>query len=83
MDASFLIARRDATLIQIQAYEAAVAALSSGIEEYTLDTGQSRQTVRRFDIAKLNAVLDSLMNRYAILCKRIDGPQGTVGVPDW
>jgi hypothetical protein len=83
MDAAFLIERRDATLIQIQAYEAAAAALNAGVDEYTLDTGQSRQTVRRVDLAKIQAQLDALYNRYAILCQRINGPRGTVGAPDW
>jgi hypothetical protein len=84
MDATFLIARRDATMVQITSYEAAVAALQDPtVEEYVLDTGQSQQRVRRADIARVQAVLDSLYNRYAILTQRIDGPQGTVAAPDW
>ena len=71
----FWQARKQATEDLIVAYEGAVLALADGgaITSYTLDTGQSRQTVTRSDLNALTAKLDSLYNRYATLCARLEG----------
>lgn len=84
MDRTFLQARIDATKLLIVAYEDAVTALVAGtIESYTLDTGQSRQTVTKFDIKKLNAAIDGLYNRCVTLEARLHG-RGTVTMrPDF
>ena len=67
----------------IRAYEAAVTALVSGqVQQYTLDTGQDRQTVLKADIPSLNAALDGLYNRRATIQARLNG--GTVTArPAW
>jgi hypothetical protein len=84
MDAAFLQARIDATKAQIIAYEDAATALASGgVQSYTLDTGQSRQTVTRLDLDNLQKTIDSLYNRLATLEARLNG-SGTVTVrPAW
>jgi hypothetical protein len=67
-------ARIDATKLLIVAYEDAMLAIGTGgVESYTLDTGQSRQTVTKFDIDKLNKILDSLYNRCITLELRLNG----------
>lgn len=83
MDSEFLKQRIDATKALIVAYEDATTALvSGGVQSYTLDTGQSRQTVTRFDLVMLNNTLDSLYNRLVTLQARLDG--GSVNVrPAW
>lgn len=83
MDSEFLQQRIDATKALIVAYEDAVTALvDGGVQTYTLDTGQSRQTVTRLELATLNRNIDSLYNRLATLQARLNG--GSVNVrPAW
>lgn len=83
MDAEFLQARIDATKTQIVAYEDAITALTSGgVQSYTLDTGQSRQTVTRLELSTLNSALDGLYNRLVTLQARQNGGSVIVG-PAW
>lgn len=84
MDRAFLQARIDATKLQIVAYEDASLALGTGgVQSYTLDTGQSRQTVTKLDLAWMQKTIDSLYNRCATLEARLNG-SGTVMVrPAW
>lgn len=84
MDAVFLQERITATKAQIVAYENAVLALGTagGVQSYTIDTGQTRQTVTRADLPQLNKMIDSLMNRLATLQARLNGNQ-TMVIPAW
>lgn len=84
MDREFLAARIVVTKALIVAYEDAVLALSvaNGVQSYTIDTGQSKQTVTRTDLSQLNAMLDSLYNRLATLEARLNGAALTVR-PCW
>lgn len=78
----FLTQRIDATKAQIATYEDAVLALGEGgVQEYSLDTGQTRQRVTKFDIKDIQTVLDGLYNRLAILCARRDGSGVVIGRP--
>lgn len=82
-DDAFLQARITATEALIVAYEDAVTALvSGGVQTYTLDTGQSTQTVTRLQLSTLNRNIDSLYNRLATLQARLNG--GSVNMrPGW
>lgn len=84
MDREFIQARIDATKAQIVAYEDAALALGTGgVQSYTLDTGQTRQTVTRLDLNWLQENIDRLYNRCATLEARLNG-SGTVNVrPVW
>jgi hypothetical protein len=84
MDREFIQARIDATKVQIIAYEdAALALATGGVQSYTLDTGQSRQTVTRLDLEWIQKTIDGLYNRCATLEARLNG-SGTVNVrPVW
>lgn len=83
INADFIRSRIDATKAQIIAYEDATAALASGVQSYTLDTGQTRQTVTKLDLRGLQLTLDQLYNRCATLEARLTGG-GTVTVrPGW
>lgn len=84
MDRAFTKERITATKALIVAYEDAVTALGTqgGVVSYTLDTGQSRQTVTRADISSLNRMLDSLYNRLATLEARLNGASITAR-PAW
>lgn len=84
----FWVQRIEKTKTLIETYEDAVTALSGsggaagGITSYTLDTGQSRQTVTRADLTKLYDSLDTLYNRLATLEARVYGRTMTAR-PAW
>lgn len=83
MDATFLQERIDATKAQIVAYDEAIAAIVSGnVQQYTIDTGQSRQVVTRLDLTSLQRTVDSLMNRLATYEARLNGGS-VVARPAW
>ena len=74
MASAFWQARLTAVEAQIVAVEGAIDVLTAGtVQSYELDTGQSRQRVTKFDLPKLNGMLDSLLNRYATLQARCSG----------
>ena len=74
---AFLTQQITDTEALITAYQAATLALAAGtIESYTIDTGQSRQTVTKINIGTLNKAIDGLYNRLVMLCQRRDGAGG-------
>ena len=73
MDRAFIQGRIDATKIQIVVYEDALTALGTGVQSYTLDTGQDRQTVTKLNLTELRKTVDSLYNRCATLEARLNG----------
>lgn len=77
MDNTYLTDRIAKTKVLIEAYEDATTALAGGVQSYTLDTGQSRQTVTKLDLEALNKMLDTLYNRLCIMQTRLNG-SGTV-----
>ena len=84
MDVAFLQARIAATQAQITALEDAEAALAAGtIQSYTMDTGQTRQTVTKLNLTELRRAVDSLYNRLAILTARLSGGNATIQAPGW
>lgn len=84
MDSTFIQARITATEALIVAYETAVEALVSGqVQEYTLDTGQDRQTVTKINLTQANKTLDILYNRLATLEARLNGSGSVHTRPAW
>ena len=85
MSDEFLEARLAAVKLQIVAYETALTALAKPeVYSYTLDTGQSKQTVTRNEIGRLQDTLDVLIARYQQLAAICSGGGGTVNVtPGW
>lgn len=81
-DMTFWTERISVVKSQIVAYEDAAAALIGGVQSYTLDTGQTRQTVTRFDLGALTSMIDRLYNRLATLEARAYGGAVTVR-PAW
>lgn len=67
----------------IQNYNDAIIFLTvNPTEEYTLNTGQSEQKVKRHNLANMNKTLDSLYNRYSTICLRIDATP-IISLPAW
>lgn len=85
MNTTFLKERITKTKLLIEAYEDAILALSTGggVQSYTLDTGQSRQTVTRYDLDGLNETLDALYNRLCTFEARLNGSGTTHARPCW
>lgn len=84
MDRDFLQARINKTKLQIEELEDVIFKLSSGaIVNYSIDTGQTKQTVTKASIPGLNRMLESLYNRLNILENRLNGTGVTVGRPCW
>ena len=83
MDRAFIQDRITATKAAIVAYEDALTAFATtNTQSYTLNTGQTQQSVSRGDIGKINKIIDSLYNRCATLEARLNG--GTTMVkPAW
>jgi len=83
-DRQFLTSRITATEAQIVAYETAITDLIAGrIAQYTLDTGQSTQSVTKINVNILNRALDGLYNRRATLSARLNGCGVHTMRPGW
>jgi len=82
MDATFLADRITAVKAAIVAYEAAILAIATdGAQSYTLDTGQSRQTVAKLDLPALQKTLDGLYNQLCVMEARLTGNGVLIGRP--
>lgn len=83
-DYQYLTARIAATEAAIEAYEAAQLAITvGGVQSYTIDTGQSRQTVTRNNVTEIQNALSALENRRATLLARRDGCGVLHARPGW
>ena len=56
---------------------------SGGVQEYTIDTGQDRQTVKRSDLSSLYIRQKELLNIISILEMRVRPTGGAVRVQPW
>jgi hypothetical protein len=72
-DTTWFTARLAATEAQIIAYEEALTAIAGGAQSYSLDTGQTRQTVTKANLTEIRNALSSLENRRATLKARLCG----------
>jgi hypothetical protein len=73
-ETTWLEARIARTKELIVKYEDAIDALSTGaVQSYSLDTGQTRQTVTKHQLGSMRLQLDSLENRLATLQARLCG----------
>ena len=66
-DAAWIQARIDAKKALIVKVETAIDAVASGAQSYSLDTGQTRQTVTKSSLGQLTALLSKLESDLAIL----------------
>jgi len=70
-DTVWIIDRINATKTLIIKYEAAIDALSSGVQSYQLDTGQTRQLVSKAQLGSLQSTLAGLESRLATYQQRL------------
>lgn len=84
MSATFLKSRIEAVKSAIvEAEQAESDILSGAISSYSLDTGQTRQSVTSFNISELRNYIDSLYNRLSTLEARLYGSGSVTTRPDW
>lgn len=83
MTPAYLDEKITATKALIDAYETAqLALLGTGQQSYTLDTGQNRVTVTKFDLPGIGEQIDLLYSRLAGLEARRYGG-ATMVKPAW
>lgn len=80
-EVDWLEARIAKTEELIEAIEDAILALTGGAQSYTLNTGQTTQSVTKASLGSLRLQLDSLENRRAVLKQRLCGNGTTHVVP--
>jgi uncharacterized coiled-coil DUF342 family protein len=73
---AFLQEQIDATKAAITAYHAAILALSSGAQSYSLDTGQTKQSVTKANLTELRKTLDWLNKELRQLDDELNGGGG-------
>ena len=72
-DTQWLLERIEKTKVMIVANEDAILALSSGAQNYRLNTGQTDQMVTRANLGSMRMILESLENRKSTLEARLYG----------
>lgn len=78
MDQEFLKQRIVKVKEQILLLDDAISSIITGaVESYTLDTGETRQTVTRANLATYQRQQAELENRLATLQQRLDGRNTT------
>ena len=84
MDTEYLQSKITKTKAIIDAIDDALLFLSTNpTQKYRLDTGQSVQSVDRFNIKELNETRESLYNQLCILQGRLTGNNVLIGRPAW
>lgn len=73
VDVVWIQERIAATKLAIIAYENAILVLSNGVQSYSLDTGQTRQTVTKHQLGSLRLQLTDLENRLQNLQNQLAG----------
>lgn len=84
-DLSYWADRLTAAQTALAAFEAAELAFATNgaIEEYEIDTGQTRTKVHRSDLGEIRRTIASLYNRVATLEARVSGCGTTRVRPAW
>lgn len=81
-DTAFLEQQLAAVEAMITAYGAALLAFASGtVQSYTLDTGQTRQTVTKANLSEIRRLRAELMNERAVLRAQLGYGGHTYVVP--
>lgn len=83
MDAAYWNERIEKTKAVIELWETAESQLASGVQSYTIDTGQSRQTVTQANITEVRKYLESLYARLAAFEARVGKCGTTRMAPGW
>lgn len=84
MNRDFLQERITKIKERIVAYEDAMFAISTGaLEEYQIDTGQTKTRVKKSNIKTLQDVIDSMLNQLCVYEARLNGGNTVTVTPAW
>jgi hypothetical protein len=75
--------RIEQTRTMIERYEEAILKVSSGAASYTLDTGQTRQTVTSANLTEMRRALESANNTLRMYENELCGEGTFVAKPGW
>lgn len=79
---TFLEARLTENQAKLSLVDSAIAAVLSGAQSYSLDSGQTRQTVTRASLGQLQALKTHYENEILKISRRLCGG-ATVAQPGW
>jgi hypothetical protein len=82
-DTAFWEQRLAAKKAALLAYDAALTALAGGAQSYSLDTGQTRQTVTKANVTEMRNVIKQLESDIATLQQRLRGCGSAYVRPSW
>lgn len=82
-DRAWLEQRIAAKKALVIAYEAALTALAGGAQTYSLDTGQTRQTVSKVNLTEVRNAIAQLESDIVTLQMRLNGCGRFVVRPGW
>jgi|TARA_R100000093_G_scaffold28666_1_gene15850 hypothetical protein len=84
MSTDFYKQQIEKTKARIEAYQdAELALLTDGISSYTLDTGQTRQTVTTNDLDMISKTIDRLLSQLEVYETRVYGTGTRTTRPAW
>lgn len=82
--AEYVQGQIDATTSSLTAaQEAELALMTGGIQSYSIDTGQGRQSVTRANITELRNYIDYLTSRLQYWYIQLNGGGAGYGGPSW
>lgn len=73
LDRAWYEARVEAVKALIVAYESALLAIASGAQSYSLNTGQTTQSVTKANVASVRDTLNELHNQLSMLERKLCG----------
>jgi hypothetical protein len=82
-ESAWLEERIAAKKAAILAYEAALTSLASGAQTYSIDTGQTRQTVSKANLTEIRNVIAQLESELSSLQMRLYGCGRFQARPGW
>ena len=84
MNREFLQERITKIKERIVAYEDAMLLISTGaIEEYQIDTGQTKTRVKKSNIKTMQDVIDAMLNQLCVYQARLNGGNTITVRPAW
>ena len=82
-DDTFWEQRLAAKKAALLAYDTAITALAGGAQSYSIDTGQTRQTVTKANVTEMRNVIKQLESDIATLEQRLRGCGSAYVRPSW
>lgn len=82
-DSTWLKERIAAKKALLLAFDAAMTALARGAQSYSIDTGQTRQTVTKANLTEMRNMIAQLESEISTLQMRLSGCGRFIARPGW